>query len=74
MKCPKYQFENREGAKFCIECGTKLEISHAPYLLIDPKTNHLRLSFYAKLLFPFGKRPVNSIQQFASLLFGDTQQ
>jgi class 3 adenylate cyclase len=25
MKCPKCQFDNREGAKFCIECGTKLE-------------------------------------------------
>ena len=26
MKCPKCQFENREGAKFCIECGKKLEL------------------------------------------------
>ncbi|MGD1153845.1 MAG: adenylate/guanylate cyclase domain-containing protein [Syntrophales bacterium] len=25
MKCTKCQFENREGAKFCKECGTKLE-------------------------------------------------
>ena len=23
MKCPKCQFENPEGAKFCIECGHK---------------------------------------------------
>jgi len=21
MKCPKCQFDNREGAKFCEECG-----------------------------------------------------
>ena len=27
MKCPKCQFENREDAKFCSECGNKLEIA-----------------------------------------------
>jgi class 3 adenylate cyclase len=26
MKCPKCQFENREGVNFCVECGAKLEI------------------------------------------------
>ena len=26
MKCPECQFENREGAKFCLECGEKFEI------------------------------------------------
>ena len=26
MKCPKCQFENREGAKFCKKCGNKLEL------------------------------------------------
>jgi len=25
MKCPKCQFENKEGAKFCLECGEGLE-------------------------------------------------
>src|SRR5262245_7162484 len=25
MQCPQCQHENREGAKFCNECGTKLE-------------------------------------------------
>ncbi len=25
MECPKCQFDNREGAKFCKECGTHLE-------------------------------------------------
>jgi len=25
MKCPKCQFENPEGMKFCVECGNKLE-------------------------------------------------
>lgn len=28
MQCPKCHFENREGAKFCIECGCKLEIAY----------------------------------------------
>jgi len=26
MKCPKCQFENPEGMKFCVECGNKLEL------------------------------------------------
>ena len=26
MKCPKCEFENREGVKFCEECGAKLEL------------------------------------------------
>jgi hypothetical protein len=26
MKCPKCQFENREGIKFCEECGAKIEL------------------------------------------------
>jgi class 3 adenylate cyclase len=27
MKCPKCQFENPDGMKFCVECGIKLEIA-----------------------------------------------
>jgi class 3 adenylate cyclase/tetratricopeptide (TPR) repeat protein len=27
MKCPKCQFDNRDGAKFCNECGHKLELA-----------------------------------------------
>jgi class 3 adenylate cyclase/tetratricopeptide (TPR) repeat protein len=27
MKCPECQFDNREGAKFCKECGSKLELA-----------------------------------------------
>jgi hypothetical protein len=26
MKCPLCQFENADGIKFCVECGSKLEI------------------------------------------------
>jgi len=25
MRCPKCQFENREGVKFCEGCGAKME-------------------------------------------------
>jgi len=25
MKCPKCKHENREGARFCLKCGAKLE-------------------------------------------------
>ena len=27
MKCPKCHFENRNGAKFCLECGNKFVLS-----------------------------------------------
>ncbi|MGV7223155.1 MAG: AAA family ATPase [Nitrospinales bacterium] len=27
MKCPKCQFENRDGAKFCKDCGANLEVA-----------------------------------------------
>jgi class 3 adenylate cyclase len=27
MKCPKCQFNNRDGVKFCEECGSKLELT-----------------------------------------------
>ncbi|MHC4687611.1 MAG: zinc-ribbon domain-containing protein, partial [Planctomycetota bacterium] len=26
MKCPKCQFDNREGVKFCEKCGAKMEL------------------------------------------------
>ena len=26
MECQKCQFENRQGAKFCLKCGSKLEV------------------------------------------------
>lgn len=26
MKCPKCQFENPEGSKFCLECGRRIEL------------------------------------------------
>jgi len=36
MKCPKCQFENSEDAKFCNECGNKLEIACPSCSKINP--------------------------------------
>jgi len=36
MKCPKCQFETPEGAKFCNECGHKLEITCSECGQINP--------------------------------------
>ena len=36
MKCPQCQFENRETAMFCIQCGTKLEIKCSKCRHLNP--------------------------------------
>jgi class 3 adenylate cyclase/tetratricopeptide (TPR) repeat protein/ABC-type lipoprotein export system ATPase subunit len=36
MECPKCKFDNREGAKFCIECGNKLEIDCSTCRHLNP--------------------------------------
>jgi hypothetical protein len=36
MKCPECQFDNRTGAKFCIECGNKLEINCSKCSHVNP--------------------------------------
>jgi class 3 adenylate cyclase len=36
MKCPECQFDNREEALFCIECGTKLEINCSKCSHLNP--------------------------------------
>ena len=36
MRCPECQFDNREGAMFCIECGTKLEINCSKCNHVNP--------------------------------------
>ncbi|MEE9118697.1 MAG: zinc ribbon domain-containing protein, partial [Calditrichia bacterium] len=36
MKCPECQFDNREGAMFCIECGAKLEINCSKCSHLNP--------------------------------------
>jgi class 3 adenylate cyclase/tetratricopeptide (TPR) repeat protein len=36
MQCPECKFDNREGAKFCIDCGTKLEINCSKCSHLNP--------------------------------------
>ena len=36
MKCPECQFDNREEAKFCIDCGNKLEINCSKCSHLNP--------------------------------------
>ncbi len=36
MKCPECQFDNREEAMFCIECGAKLEINCSKCSHLNP--------------------------------------
>jgi predicted amidophosphoribosyltransferase len=39
MKCPKCQYDNPEAARFCSECGTKLEIKCQSCGKGNPPTN-----------------------------------
>ena len=36
MQCPKCRFDNREEAKFCIDCGNKLEINCSKCSHLNP--------------------------------------
>ncbi len=40
MKCPACQTENRDGAKFCDECGAPLPSSQSSPILTDGETSH----------------------------------
>jgi hypothetical protein len=51
MKCPKCQADNKNEAKFCSECGTKLEIC-CPNC---SKTNHLSSKFCIECGHKLGK-------------------
>ncbi|MBW1785344.1 MAG: zinc ribbon domain-containing protein [Deltaproteobacteria bacterium] len=49
MKCPNCQFQNPEGAKFCIECGDPMEF-HCPRCgVITPSTGKFCLECGHKL-------------------------
>ncbi|MGV7223768.1 MAG: zinc ribbon domain-containing protein, partial [Nitrospinales bacterium] len=39
MNCPECQFDNRTGAKFCIECGNKLEINCSKCSHLNPSAS-----------------------------------
>jgi class 3 adenylate cyclase/tetratricopeptide (TPR) repeat protein len=57
MQCPKCQFENREGAKFCIECGNKLEISCSKCGHLNPSESKFCEECGSKLGLPPGQAP-----------------
>jgi class 3 adenylate cyclase len=57
MQCPKCQFENREGAKFCIECGNKLEISCSKCGHLNPSESKFCEECGSKLGLPPDQTP-----------------
>jgi class 3 adenylate cyclase/tetratricopeptide (TPR) repeat protein len=57
MKCPKCQFENPEGAKFCNECGSKLEIACSSCGKINPLSNKFCSECGHKIIIPAEQTP-----------------
>ena len=57
MRCPKCQFENREGAKFCIECGTNLEINCSKCSHLNPPESKFCEECGSKLSLPIEQAP-----------------
>jgi class 3 adenylate cyclase/tetratricopeptide (TPR) repeat protein len=57
MKCPKCQFENPEGAKFCNECGSKLEIACSECGKINPLSNKFCSECGHKIIIPAEQTP-----------------
>jgi class 3 adenylate cyclase/tetratricopeptide (TPR) repeat protein len=57
MKCPKCQFESPEGAKFCNECGSKLEIACSSCGKINPLSNKFCSECGHKIIIPAEQTP-----------------
>jgi len=57
MKCPKCQFEIPEGAKFCNECGNKLEIACSSCGKINPLSNKFCSECGHKIIIPAEQTP-----------------
>ncbi len=57
MKCPKCQFEIPEGAKFCNECGSKLEIACSSCGKINPLSNKFCSECGHKIIIPAEQTP-----------------
>ena len=72
MKCPECQFENREGAKFCIECGNKLEICCSNCRHLNPPGSRFCEECGSNLTLPSDQAPkelsfdekLNKIQKY----------
>ena len=57
MKCPKCQFEIPEGAKFCNECGSKLEIACSSCGKINSLSNKFCSECGHKIIIPAEQTP-----------------
>jgi len=57
MKCPKCQFENPEDAKFCNECGSKLEIACSSCGKINSLSNKFCSECGHKIIIPAEQTP-----------------
>ena len=57
MRCPECQFDNREGALFCIECGTKLEINCSKCNHFNPPASKFCEACGSKLNLLSGQAP-----------------
>jgi class 3 adenylate cyclase/tetratricopeptide (TPR) repeat protein len=55
MKCPKCQFENPESAKFCSECGSKLEIACPSCGKMNPINSKFCSECGHKIVIPTGQ-------------------
>ena len=57
MECPQCQFENREGARFCIECGNKLKILCSKCSHINPAESNFCEKCGSELALPSQQDP-----------------
>jgi class 3 adenylate cyclase/tetratricopeptide (TPR) repeat protein len=57
MKCPECQFDNREGANFCIDCGNKLEIKCSKCSHLNPPASKFCEKCGSKLSLPIEQAP-----------------
>ena len=56
MQCPQCQFDNVDGAKFCNECGSKLELSCPNCSKLNPPESKFCNECGSKLA-PFSEKP-----------------
>ncbi|MGD8882697.1 MAG: adenylate/guanylate cyclase domain-containing protein, partial [Desulfobacterales bacterium] len=57
MKCPECQFENREGVKFCIECGNRLKTPCSNCNHLNPPGSKFCEECGSKLSLPIEQAP-----------------
>jgi len=69
MKCPKCEFENPESAKFCRECGSKLEIQCPECGKVNPLGSKFCNECGHNLIFPAGPAPkeISSDEKLAKI-------